>query len=478
MPISLSGSLNLSGSLTTTGTITATTLVVQTITSSISSITGSTNFGSLSSDTHKFTGSMLITGSITQSGNNSTSSFSGKVGINNTVPSSQLHIVGSSGDIWSSGLKVTRENVPSQYAILNMVGGGYNFLATNSTTGEPVYTWLTSTDGTNYSTKMTLNAGSYMLDISGSGRFTGTLTAPATTFTGASAFSGNTITLSGANPSFTMSTSTTNLYSYIGFTAGTAESSIFQLGNTYATTGAYLAGALTITSGGVGGISLYASNAAGAIRFYTGGSSDDKLRLIASGYLKVSPYGTYVAANSNFHELHASANNSDLIYLSHNQASPYGIELAFTSASPNNTSNWFFYANDSTNAKAIIYSNGTFGSRTGTYGSIISDIKYKQDITDANSQWNDIKNLRVVNFRYKEDVQNEGDNALRQIGFIAQEVEQVSPGLVYEASKKDTDETWKSVKTSIIEIKAIKALQEAMAKIETLEARVQYLENK
>ena len=68
MPISLSGSLNLSGSLTTTGTITATTLVVQTITSSISSITGSTNFGSLSSDTHKFTGSLLVSGSGTFTG--------------------------------------------------------------------------------------------------------------------------------------------------------------------------------------------------------------------------------------------------------------------------------------------------------------------------------------------------------------------------------------------------------------------------
>jgi hypothetical protein len=64
MPISLSGSLNLSGSLTTTGTITATTLVVETITSSISSITGSTNFGSLVTDTHKFTGSLNVTGSL------------------------------------------------------------------------------------------------------------------------------------------------------------------------------------------------------------------------------------------------------------------------------------------------------------------------------------------------------------------------------------------------------------------------------
>jgi hypothetical protein len=59
----VTGSLTTSGSLTTTGTITATTLVVQTITSSISSITGSTNFGSLSSNTHTFTGSLNVSGS-------------------------------------------------------------------------------------------------------------------------------------------------------------------------------------------------------------------------------------------------------------------------------------------------------------------------------------------------------------------------------------------------------------------------------
>ena len=228
---------------------------------------------------------------------------------------------------------------------------------------------------------------------------------------------------------------------------------------------------MTLTSG-AGGINLNVETATGEIRFYTG-TSNERMRVIASGYLKIAPNAAYVGANSSYHELHSNANSSDLIYMRHTTADPYGIELMFSGASPNNTSNWYFYAADTTNAKAIIYSNGTFGSRTGTYGSIISDIKYKQDITDANSQWNDIKNLRVVNFKYKEDVQNEGDNALRQIGFIAQEVEQVSPGLVYEASKKGTDETWKSVKTSIIEIKAIKALQEAMLKIEALEEKLE-----
>jgi hypothetical protein len=71
----VTGSLTTSGSLTTTGTITATTLVVQTITSSISSITGSTNFGTLSSNTHTFTGSINASGSGTFVGSVSASAL-------------------------------------------------------------------------------------------------------------------------------------------------------------------------------------------------------------------------------------------------------------------------------------------------------------------------------------------------------------------------------------------------------------------
>jgi hypothetical protein len=196
----------------------------------------------------------------------------------------------------------------------------------------------------------------------------------------------------------------------------------------------------------------------------------ERMRINSSGFLKVSNNGVYNDSAGGYHEILTNGNNSDLLFTRHTAASPYGMEIHFSGASPNNTTNWFTYYYDATNVKAIVYSNGTFGSRTGTYGSIISDINYKQDIIDANSQWDDIKNLRVVNFRFKEDVELEGDGALRQIGFIAQEVEQVSPNLVYETTDRDSNKTWKSVKTSIIEIKAIKALQEVMAKIESLEA--------
>ena len=58
----------ITGSLTVTGTITATTLVAQTITSSTSWITGSTKFGTTLNNTHQFTGSVSITGSLSVNG--------------------------------------------------------------------------------------------------------------------------------------------------------------------------------------------------------------------------------------------------------------------------------------------------------------------------------------------------------------------------------------------------------------------------
>lgn len=212
------------------------------------------------------------------------------------------------------------------------------------------------------------------------------------------------------------------------------------------------------------------------VRFIT--NSAERMRITSGGAFKASTNGTYLSAGASYHELRQSNTDTNIAIFTNIAASPYGPFIWFPSASPNNTTNYFLACTDSVNDKAIIYSNGTYGSRTGTYGSIISDIKYKQDIIDANSQWDDIKNLRVVNFKYKEDVELDGENALRQIGFIAQEVEAVSPNLVYEAGKKDTEETWKSVKTSIIHLKAVKALQEAMARIEELEAKVTALENK
>jgi cytoskeletal protein CcmA (bactofilin family) len=65
----LSGSLTATGNITTLGTLVAQTLVVQDITSSRDFVTGSTKFGTLSTNTHEFTGSVGISGSLSLTGN-------------------------------------------------------------------------------------------------------------------------------------------------------------------------------------------------------------------------------------------------------------------------------------------------------------------------------------------------------------------------------------------------------------------------
>jgi len=121
----------------------------------------------------------------------------------------------------------------------------------------------------------------------------------------------------------------------------------------------------------------------------------------------------------------------------------------------------------------FFYSDGTAYNSTGTWGNS-SDIRLKQDIVDANSQWDDIKSLKFKKYRLKKDVQAELDStngfiAPTHFGLIAQDVEQTSPGLIEEVDNEDGGKT-KMIKTSIMLMKSVKALQEAMTKIETLEA--------
>jgi hypothetical protein len=117
-----------------------------------------------------------------------------------------------------------------------------------------------------------------------------------------------------------------------------------------------------------------------------------------------------------------------------------------------------------------VYTNGNVQNTNNSYGAI-SDIKLKENIVDANSQWDDLKALQVRNYNFKEGQTH------TQIGLVAQEVELVSPGLVSESPDRDEEgndlgTVTKSVNYSVLYMKAVKALQEAIAKIETLEGMV------
>ena len=114
-----------------------------------------------------------------------------------------------------------------------------------------------------------------------------------------------------------------------------------------------------------------------------------------------------------------------------------------------------------------IYTNGNIQNTNNSYTGL-SDITLKENIVPASEQWDNIKDIEIVNYNFKEET---GHETHKQLGVIAQQVEEVSPGLV------DTDEEGlKSVNYSILYMKSVKALQEAMARIESLETRISQLE--
>jgi len=140
-----------------------------------------------------------------------------------------------------------------------------------------------------------------------------------------------------------------------------------------------------------------------------------------------------------------------------------------TSAKPDGALRFTMFENGTANGVVRMENNGDVDNTTGAYGTI-SDERIKENITDAPSQWDDLKSIQ---FRKYNLINN--DKAM--IGCVAQELESVCPGLVSTAegireSQGVDIEGLKSVKQSILFMKGMKALQEAILRIEVLESRL------
>jgi hypothetical protein len=106
----------------------------------------------------------------------------------------------------------------------------------------------------------------------------------------------------------------------------------------------------------------------------------------------------------------------------------------------------------------------------------ISDRRLKRDIeTYETSMLDKMKQLRVVNFKFNEEVTQQSDEL--QIGFIAQEVEEVLPELVMERRIVDSEDIWKGFKYDKLAIYNTKAIQELAQCIDKLESCITKLEN-
>ena len=204
------------------------------------------------------------------------------------------------------------------------------------------------------------------------------------------------------------------------------------------------------------------------------------------------------SANSdgNFFEINSSQGN---VYTanfinSENDASKYlyGLKIFFSAQNKDDQNSFFLVCQDAGTVRLKVTSDGDVLNHDNAYGAI-SDERVKEQVTDASSQWDDVKAMKIRKYKMKEDVAKGDSDANWRLGVIAQELEASNMnGLVVDETKYTEDDqevainktanagdikSYKSVKYSILYMKAIKALQEAMAKIETLETKVKALED-
>ena len=230
-----------------------------------------------------------------------------------------------------------------------------------------------------------------------------------------------------------------------------------------------------------GGSELSVINATGnnVLVFRTGNT--ERARITSGGFFKAQGNSTYLGAAVDYHEFMTAVNNNQTAHFKHNGSSgtQYGIYIE-TANDQNDTTRWFWQCNGATTQRATLRSNGGLANYSANNVNLASDERLKKDVSLLATTWDKVKQIEVVNFRYKDC--NEGDPLL--YGVIAQQVQPIVPELVVvtQEAKEATEDAeatpeYYGIREQPMYWLAIKALQEAMTRIEQLEAKVAALEN-
>jgi hypothetical protein len=242
-----------------------------------------------------------------------------------------------------------------------------------------------------------------------------------------------------------------------------------------ATNGGYLFGPNSATVyAGIRFINQYLSNNNTQLAFYTtsnAGSATEAGRFDGSGNLGIgtnspSSYGKLAVVNGSTTASGARFENSSASITGKNVWSTY------TSSGNNNTTAIHFAAYDGSVGGDVfrVYGNGNVVNNNNSYGAI-SDAKLKENIVDASPKLADLMLVRVRSYNLKTDTTH------KQIGVVAQELEEVFPTMIEESPDRDMEgndlgTTTKQVKYSVFVPMLIKAMQEQQAIIESLKARL------
>ena len=215
---------------------------------------------------------------------------------------------------------------------------------------------------------------------------------------------------------------------------------------------------LVASTNGLDFINTKATN----LRFFT--SNTERMRISSSGNFLVGRTGTInVDGQTCNHVFEQLAASNFAVGLHCNNSTQRGIGIYYTSGK---TASDFMFCEVAGSIKFELKGNGGFANIQSNDVNL-SDVSVKKNITDAASTIDQVKQWKIKEFHLTDDE----DSDDKRFGVVAQDIETVDPKLVTEYGSN-----LKGVKEQQIYWKAIKSLQEAIAKIETLETKVAALE--
>ena len=217
------------------------------------------------------------------------------------------------------------------------------------------------------------------------------------------------------------------------------------------------------------------------MEFYTGNadgaSSTERMRITSAGNVGINCQPSYL--------FHISNGGSAWTSQISNTAGSGTVLMNYwyiENHAPDDQTSKFVHAQDNSANRFVVYSDGDVW--TSDNGILSSDERLKENIVDATPKLDDLMRLKVRNFEWKNDY-HPNKEGKKMIGFIAQEVEEIFPGLISEQDiasepKKVFDENGQDItpehkpvfRKSIKQVftpMIIKAIQELSAKVTALE---------
>ena len=189
-------------------------------------------------------------------------------------------------------------------------------------------------------------------------------------------------------------------------------------------------------------------------------NNSERMRIDTSGNLLVGQ--TSQTGNEKFGVTQSATGSSAVrFYASSASYTNDIVQISCARSGATTEYNAFTVFDNNTTLKMLIRPNGNLLNANNSYGSL-SDISLKENIVDATPKLADLMQVKVRNYNLKSDPTH------KQLGVIAQELEQVFPAMVEEATDKDEEgnhleTTTKSVKYSVFVPMLVKAIQELKA---------------